>query len=307
MTRFSVIVPMRSTEAFADECLSSVQSQTGADLEVIAVDDDSPDGCGAIIDRHARADHRFTALHRDRSCGVGASRNAGIARANGEYLLFLDGDDAFHDRNVLAGLDDDLARTGDPDVLMFDYEQSRPCGLGRRSNLGWVVAVDAQHLLGQAERPEALRVSWVCWNKAYRRDSIARTGLRFPAGYYEDFVWSLCAVLAADRVAVSGRVGVDYRCCRTSSISRGVSPRHFEVFDQFDRILDFLHDHPEVDAAPVRTVLADAMTTFLRSRSERRRVVPPDLLPEFRRRSDELAARVNPTRAARRRCGRTAC
>jgi hypothetical protein len=170
-----------------------------------------------------------------------------------------------------------------------------------------VVAVDAPHLLGQAERPEALRVSWVCWNKAYRRDSIARTGLRFPAGYYEDFVWSLCAVLAADRVAVSGRVGVDYRCCRTSSISRGVSPRHFEVFDQFDRILDFLHDHPEVDAAPVRTVLADAMTTFLRSRSERRRVVPPDLLPEFRRRSDELAARVNPTRAARRRCGRTAC
>ena len=57
MTRFSVIVPMRSTEAFADACLASVQGQTGADLEVIAVDDDSPDGCGAIIDRYARADH----------------------------------------------------------------------------------------------------------------------------------------------------------------------------------------------------------------------------------------------------------
>jgi hypothetical protein len=65
------------------------------------------------------------------------------------------------------------------------------------------------------------------------------------------------------------------------------------VFDQFDRILHFLRDHPEVDTVPIRTVLADAMTTFLRSRSERRRVVPPDLLPEFRRRSDALAARMS--------------
>ena len=76
------------------------------------------------------------------------------------------------------------------------------------------------------------------------------------------------------------------------------------MFDQFDRILDFLHDHPEVDSVPIRTVLADSMATFLRSRSERRRVVPPDLLPEFRRRTDELAARmsgVKPPGAARRR------
>ena len=216
----------------------------------------------------------------------------GIARATGEYLLFLDGDDAFHTDDVLGGLDDDLTRTGDPDVLLFDYEQSRPCGLGRRSNLAWVVAADAPHVIGRAERPEALRVSWVCWNKAYRRDFVARAGLRFPAGYYEDFVWSLCATLAADRLAASGRVGVDYRCCRTGSISRGVSPRHLEVFDQFDRVLAFLDEHPGLDSAPTRAVLADAMTTFLRSRSERRRVVPADLLPEFRRRSEALAARM---------------
>lgn len=293
MMRFSVIVPMRSTEAFAQECLSSVQRQTGADLEVIAIDDDSPDACGAIIDWCAWADHRFTALHRRRSSGVGAARNAGIDRATGEYLLFLDGDDAFHGDDVLAGLDDDLARTGNPDVLVFDYEQSRPCGLGRRSNLGWVMAREGPRSLQRADRPDAVRASWVCWNKAYRRECVACTGLRFPAGYYEDFAWSLRAVLAADRIAVSGRVGVDYRCCRTSSISRGTSPRHFEVFDQFDRVLGLLRDHPELDSIPIRTVLVDSMTTFLRSRSERRRVIPPDLRPEFRRRSDELAAHMS--------------
>ena len=135
MTRFSVVVPMRSTEAFADECLWSVRRQTGADVEVIAVDDDSPDECGAIADRHARADDRLTVVHLARSHGVGPARNAGIARASGDYVLFLDADDAFFDHRVLADLDAVLAATGDPDVLLFDYEEWRPCGLRRRMGL----------------------------------------------------------------------------------------------------------------------------------------------------------------------------
>lgn len=191
---------------------------------------------------------------------------------------------------MLAGLDDDLAAAGGPDVLVFDYEQARPCGLVRRSNLAGVVDVDGPRVLRPDERAVALGLSWVCWNKVHRRGSVAR--LRFPPGYYEDFAWSLQALLAADRVGVSGRVGVDYRCCRTASISRGTSPRHLEVFDQFDRVLAFLHGHPERDSGAVRAVLAASVTTFLRSRSERRRVVPPAVLPEFRRRTDELVARV---------------
>lgn len=288
--RFSVVVPLRSVAEFADGCLASIRRQTGVEIEVVAVDDDCPDGCGAIADRHAARDRRFTALHRTRSEGVGAARNAGIDRATGEYLLFLDGDDAFHAEDVLSGLDDDLRRAGDPDVLVFDYEQARPCGLGRRGNLRWVLDVDGPRLLRPDERATALGLSWVCWNKAYRRESVA--GLRFPPGYYEDFAWTLRVMLGAERVGVSGRVGVDYRCCRTAGISRGTSPRHLEVFDQFDRVLEFLRDRPELDSAEVRSVLGASVTTFLRSRSERRKVVPAELLPAFRRRSDELVARI---------------
>jgi len=229
MTRFSVVVPMRSTEAFADECLWSVRRQTGADVEVIAVDDDSPDECGAIADRHARADDRITAVHLARSHGVGPARNAGIARASGDYVLFLDADDAFFDHRVLADLDAVLAATGDPDVLLFDYEEWRPCGLRRRTGLERVVPFDEVRLVAAGEHPAVLRASWVCWNKAYRREFVAAAGLRFPTGYYEDFAWSIPALLAAPRVAVSERVGVRYRKCRAGSTSRAVSPRHFEV------------------------------------------------------------------------------
>ena len=293
MTRFSVIVPMRSTEAFADECLWSVRHQTGADVEVMAVDDDSPDECGAIADRHARADDRISVVHLARSHGGGPARNAGIARAGGDYVLFLDADDAFFDHRVLADLDAVLAATGDPDVLLFDYEEWRPCGLRRRMGLERVVAFDEARLVAAAEHPAVLRASWVCWNKAYRREFVAAAGLRFPTGYYEDFAWSIPALLAAPRVAVSERVGVRYRKCRAGSTSRGVSPRHFEVFDQFERILAFLASRPEHDSEEVRDVLAASARTFLRGRTERLSVIPPDLLDEYRRRSDDVVTRIN--------------
>lgn len=293
MTRFSVIVPMRSTEAFADECLWSVRRQTGADVEVIAVDDDSPDECGAIADRHARADDRISVVHFARSHGVGPARNAGIARAGGDYVLFLDADDAFFDHRVLADLDAVLAATGDPDVVLFDYEEWRPCGLRRRMGLERVVAFDEARLVAAAEHPAVLRASWVCWNKAYRREFVAAAGLRFPTGHYEDFAWSIPALLAAPRVAVSERVGVRYRKCRAGSTSRGVSPRHFEVIDQFERILAFLAARPEHDSEEVRDVLAANAQTFLRGRTERLSVIPPDLLDEYRRRSDDVVTRIN--------------
>ena len=84
MIRFSVVVPVWSAEAFIDECVWSVRRQSGADLEIIAVDDGSLDASGAILDRHAEADDRLTVLRLGRSRGVGLARNEAIARAQGE-------------------------------------------------------------------------------------------------------------------------------------------------------------------------------------------------------------------------------
>ncbi len=119
MTRFSLIVPVRSAESFVDECLWSMRRQVRADVEIIAIDDESTDASGAIIDWHAQQDDRVSAIHLTRRHGVGLARNEGIARARGEYLLFLDADDTYRSDDVLAGLDADLAATGEPDILVF--------------------------------------------------------------------------------------------------------------------------------------------------------------------------------------------
>ncbi|MYR88482.1 glycosyltransferase, partial [Streptomyces sp. SID685] len=93
MPRFSVIVPCYQVQAYLRECLDSVLAQSYGDLEVIAVDDRSPDDCGAILDEYAARDPRVKVLHLPENMGLGRARNAGLPHATGDYLFFLDSDD----------------------------------------------------------------------------------------------------------------------------------------------------------------------------------------------------------------------
>ena len=88
----SVVIPVYGVECYLDECVSSVVSQTYRNIEVILVDDGSPDGCPAMCDEWARRDGRVRVLHRQNG-GLSAARNSGLGVARGEYVLFVDSDD----------------------------------------------------------------------------------------------------------------------------------------------------------------------------------------------------------------------
>lgn len=92
MPRLSVIVPVYNVEAYLPECIDSILAQTLRDLELILIDDGSPDGCGAICDAYAATDARIKVFHQSNR-GVSAARNAGLAAASGDYIGFVDPDD----------------------------------------------------------------------------------------------------------------------------------------------------------------------------------------------------------------------
>ncbi|MCQ4042523.1 CDP-glycerol glycerophosphotransferase family protein [Streptantibioticus rubrisoli] len=260
MTRFSVIVPAYQVQAYLSECLESVLVQDYPDFEVIAVDDHSPDGSGEIIDDFAARDRRVVPVHLPHNGGLGPARNAGMARARGDYLLFLDGDDTFAP-GALRAIADRLQRTGDPDVLVYDYDRTYWTGEAQRNALS--------HHLGQAgppvftldDRPELLRLLMIACNKAYRREYIARLGLAFPSGFYEDTPWTYPTLLAAGSIAVLDRVCLHYRQRRRGNILSTTSRRHFDIFDQYDRVFAFLDEHPEL--ARWRPVLFERMLDHL--------------------------------------------
>ena len=124
LPRFSVIVPAYKVQAYLHECLDSVLSQSFTDLEVIVVDDASPDNCAAIADEFAARDPRVRRTVRLReNAGPGAARNKGMEYARGDYLLFLDADDTFTP-GALQAIADRVKETGEPDVLVHDLRHS---------------------------------------------------------------------------------------------------------------------------------------------------------------------------------------
>ena len=88
----SVIVPIYKVERYLPKCVDSILKQTYSNLEIILVDDGSPDGCGALCDEFAVRDSRIRVIHKPNG-GLSDARNAGIAIASGEYFAFLDSDD----------------------------------------------------------------------------------------------------------------------------------------------------------------------------------------------------------------------
>ena len=88
----SVIVPIYNTEKYLDRCIKSIVNQTYKNLEIILVDDGSPDNCPSICDNWARIDSRINVIHQKNS-GVSAARNAALDLASGEYIGFVDSDD----------------------------------------------------------------------------------------------------------------------------------------------------------------------------------------------------------------------
>jgi glycosyltransferase involved in cell wall biosynthesis len=97
----SVIIPVYDVAAYLPECLDSILGP-GGDIEVIAVDDASPDGCGALLADRAAADPRLHVIHLAVNGGPGAARNAGLARATGQYVWFVDADDRLADGALAA-------------------------------------------------------------------------------------------------------------------------------------------------------------------------------------------------------------
>ena len=88
----SVVIPVYKVEKFLNECVQSVLSQTYENLQVILVDDGSPDRCGEMCDKWADKDHRIQVIHK-KNGGLSDARNAGLAVAAGAYIAFVDSDD----------------------------------------------------------------------------------------------------------------------------------------------------------------------------------------------------------------------
>ena len=122
MPRISVIVPVYNSARYLRECFNSILAQTFTDWEVVAVDDGATDGSGAILDEYARADSRIRVLHK-KNAGVWAARNDALEVATGEWVTYIDSDDAISRGWFFEAMR--LAETSKADIVRLNYVFSK--------------------------------------------------------------------------------------------------------------------------------------------------------------------------------------
>ena len=114
----SVIVPVYRVEPYLARCLDSIINQSYRHLEIILVDDGSPDNCGAICDDYASRDARIRVIHQ-KNGGPSAARNAGLDIVTGDYIVFIDSDD-YIAAGMMEGLVNEIQKESS-DIVIFDY------------------------------------------------------------------------------------------------------------------------------------------------------------------------------------------
>lgn len=274
MPLFSVIVPAYGVQAYLRQAIASVLNQDFGDVEVIAVDDCSPDRSGDIIDDLARQDARVKPLHLTQNAGLGGARNAGMAVATGEYLIFLDGDDTLTPGS-LAAIADRIESNGRPDLCIYNYARTWWDG---KVAVSWGDELLASLSAGTfipREHWRLFNLLPIACNKAYRRAFVESLEARFGVGFYEDIPFTYRLLLHAASAVTLNRVVLDYRQRRSGSILRTASPKHFDVFMQYDLVFAEL-DHSGASAGlrrHVYDIMANHFVTIIRKRD---RVAPND-------------------------------
>jgi len=210
----SVIVPVYGVEKYLPQCTAGVLGQSFRNLELILVDDGSPDRCPEICDKLAGKDSRVSVIHKANG-GLSDARNAGLEHAVGEYVLFLDGDDYWDDPGALARLTERAAASG-ADILHFSYKKVfEDTGAEKRyfdvpdMPLGLRFAEQIKYLTDNG-----LFIASAC-NKMIRRTILK--DVEFEKGVYsEDIVWCLDVMRKAQAVDY---VCEDFYCYRQRSRS----------------------------------------------------------------------------------------
>lgn len=217
----SIIVPVYKVERFLSKCVESLLAQTYRDIEIILIDDGSPDGCPAICDEFAARDSRVKVIHQ-KNQGVSVARNNGLKAAQGEYIGFCDSDDFVAPQMFEHLLDAMITNKTDLSVCGYEYVDddghvNRPYPFMQKSGSIEIASQEAM-FSRYFDMPPSIRLC--AWNKLFKKTLLH--GITFTPGIKgaEDAEF-LCCYLQRINNAVIVHEPLYKNCERIGSATRG--------------------------------------------------------------------------------------
>lgn len=230
----SVVVPVYKVEKYIHRCVDSILNQTLENIEIILVDDGSPDSCPTICDEYATKDIRVTVIHK-KNGGLASARNAGMAVMSGEYLFFVDSDD-WLETDGLQSLYEKAVETG---VDFVKYRAIRSFWPGKKEHVPCMVEpvreleeglYDKQRIIKEIYprlfATDQLTMGAVvgAWGALYKTELLQDHRIRFDekVKYSEDVIFSARVVIAAQSFYFVNTPGVYHYFYNSASISKSL-------------------------------------------------------------------------------------
>lgn len=218
MKKISIIVPVYKVEKYIDICINSLVNQTYENLEIILVDDESPDNCPAICDEWAKKDERVKVIHKQNG-GVSDARNVGLKEASGDYIGFVDSDDVVSVDMYKTLIE--LVKENNADVSICQYDEFMD---GKEPLYTYD---NKYHVLDSNDTLKELfcknTVANVVWNKIYKRELF--NDIKFPIEINcgEDLYVTHKLIIKSKKIVITSSKLYGYMVNRKDSIMNSYS------------------------------------------------------------------------------------
>lgn len=224
----SVVIPIYKTEEFIKECVDSILAQASQSVEVILVDDGSPDNCPKICEEYAKSDSRVKVIHKENG-GLSSARNAGMVVAKGKYITFVDSDDKVFSESIPKILT--WIKSESEDICFLKSVKLFPDGT--QKDLGENIVrsqLKGQNREGAVKYLSSLsKYPGSAWAKLFKREFLVNNDLHFPYDrrYSEDLGFIRDCILCANAFDVLEIPYYQYRQNRQGSITNSFSSKNF--------------------------------------------------------------------------------
>lgn len=259
----SVIIPCYNVEKYLERCLESVVGQTYQNLEIILIDDGSPDSSGQICDIWAKRDSRIKVLHKENE-GLGLARNSGLDIASGEWVAFIDSDD-FIDKSMYAKLMLAAAQTNSCIAYCGHYKQLNNSKFLVVNDFNTETVFEQEQLVELSQgffRPTSISpqmLTMSVWHAIYRKKIIKQYFYSEREVGSEDIHFQVSAMLNATRVVFIPDALYTY-CYNGESLSHTFNMAKYECYKRLNLILNDTYKPWGVESPADYCVLIIAFT-----------------------------------------------
>lgn len=232
MPQISIVLPVYNMEMLIEETISSILAQTYKDFELICIDDGSSDRTPILLDKLAKQDSRIRVYRQD-NAGPGASRNAGLDKATGTYVMMLDADDIYHP-DMLEKMCT-MAIAHDADIVVCSsnrFDDSTGDSLDSWWTLN-ISQIPTKDVFSYKDMPDFIFSAFMGWpwDKLYKREFVEGHSLRYPhLSNSEDLYFVFLSLVKAERITIIEEPLIEHRDNRSNSVSGSRSGNPFDFY-----------------------------------------------------------------------------